>query len=76
MVMLRGCLFLVERSGLEPGPDSLRKPAERLRCESEEQQNEREMAFNATHKKVAASDMTLAAIWWRWGELNPRPKAL
>jgi len=37
------------------------KPAQRLLCESEEQQNERTASF---YKKLAASDMALAASWY------------
>ena len=40
--------------------------------ESEEQQNEREMTFDAKHKEVVASDMTLATSWRRRRDSNPR----
>ena len=29
--------------------------------------------FDATHKKVAASFVSLAATWSEWRDLNPRP---
>ena len=37
--------------------------AQQIAVGKEEQQNEREMSFDAEHKKLVASDMTLATIW-------------
>lgn len=39
-------------------------------CGEEEQRNEREMTFDAEHKKVVASDMQLATTWWTIQDSN------
>ena len=43
-------------------------------CGEEEQRNEREMTFDAEHKKVVASDMQLATTWKRYCVLIEFPE--